>query len=54
MDNKWIYGSSIEHIVSSIREGWPNGIPSFRGQIPDEQIWRISAYVRSMLQQRGQ
>lgn len=48
MDDRWIYGSSIEHIFSSIREGRPNGMPSFRGRLPDEQIWQISAFVRSL------
>jgi cytochrome c oxidase cbb3-type subunit 3 len=48
MDEKWIYGSEIENIVSTIREGRPNGMPSFRGRIPDDQIWQIAAYVRSM------
>lgn len=50
MDSAWIYGSSIEHIVASIREGRPNGMPSFRGRVPDEQIWQIAAYVRSLSQ----
>lgn len=48
MDDKWIYGSSMEHIFSSIREGRPNGMPAFRGRVPDEQIWQIAAYVHSM------
>jgi len=48
MDDKWIYGSEIENIVHTIREGRPNGMPSFRGKIPDEQIWELAAYVRSM------
>ncbi|PSC07043.1 cytochrome C [Alsobacter soli] len=48
MDDRWIYGGSIENIVQTIREGRPNGMPSFRGKIPDEQIWQIAAYVRSM------
>jgi cytochrome c oxidase cbb3-type subunit 3 len=48
MDDKWIYGGEIENIVHTIREGRPNGMPSFRGKIPDEQIWQIAAYVRSM------
>ena len=48
MDAKWIYGSNIENIVSSIREGRPNGMPSFRGKIPDNQIWQIAAFVRSL------
>lgn len=48
MDQKWIYGSKIENIVQTIREGRPNGMPSFRGKIPDDQIWQLAAYVRSM------
>jgi cytochrome c oxidase cbb3-type subunit 3 len=48
MDDRWIYGGSIENIVVTIREGRPNGMPSFRGKIPDDQIWQIAGYVRSM------
>jgi cytochrome c oxidase cbb3-type subunit 3 len=48
MDDKWIYGGEIENIVATIREGRPNGMPSFRGKIPDDQIWELAAYVRSM------
>jgi cytochrome c oxidase cbb3-type subunit 3 len=48
MDDKWIYGSDIENIVATIREGRPNGMPSFRGKIPEDQIWQIAAFVRSM------
>lgn len=48
MDEKWICGGTIENIVATIREGRPNGMPSFRGRIPDDQIWQIAAYVRSM------
>jgi cytochrome c oxidase cbb3-type subunit 3 len=48
MDDKWIYGSSIENIAATIREGRPNGMPSFRGLIPDNEIWQIAAYVRSL------
>lgn len=48
IDDKWIYGASIENIVQTIREGRPNGMPSFRGKVPDEQIWQVAAYVRSM------
>jgi cytochrome c oxidase cbb3-type subunit 3 len=48
MDDKWTYGSNIENIVQSIREGRPNGMPSWRGKIADEQIWELAAYVMSM------
>ena len=48
MDEKWIYGSRIENIYASIVEGRPNGMPSFRNKIPEQQVWQISAYVRSL------
>ena len=48
MDDIWIYGGGIENIVATIREGRPNGMPSFRGKIPDDHIWEIAGYVRSM------
>jgi cytochrome c oxidase cbb3-type subunit 3 len=48
MDEKWSYGGSVENIVQSIREGRPNGMPSWRGKITDEQIWELAAYVLSM------
>jgi len=48
MDDRWIYGDKIENIVQTIREGRPNGMPSFRGKVPDDQIWELAAYVRSM------
>jgi cytochrome c oxidase cbb3-type subunit III len=47
--NEWIYGSSIENIVSTVREGRPKGMPSFRGKLPDDQIWEIAAYVHSLV-----
>lgn len=48
MDDKWIYGHNPEQIFATIIEGRPNGMPSFRGRIPDYQVWEIAAYVRSL------
>ncbi len=48
MDDKWIYGGEIQQIAATIMQGRPNGMPSFRGRIPDEQVWQLAAYVRSM------
>jgi cytochrome c oxidase cbb3-type subunit 3 len=48
MDDKWIYGSAAENIYATIVEGRPNGMPSFRGRIPPQQVWQLVAYVRSM------
>ena len=48
MDAVWIYGDQPENIYSTIVEGRPNGMPSFRQKIPDAQVQQIVAYVRSM------
>ena len=48
MDDKWIYGSAAQNIFATIVEGRPNGMPSFRGKIPTQQVWQLVAYVRSM------
>jgi cytochrome c oxidase cbb3-type subunit 3 len=47
-DDQWIYGHEADQIYHTILEGRPNGMPSFRGKIPDYQIWQLAAYVRSM------
>jgi cytochrome c oxidase cbb3-type subunit III len=48
MDDQWIYGSAPANIYSTIAEGRPNGMPSFGGKIPPNQIWQLVAYVRSL------
>ncbi len=48
IDDKWIYGSRPEQIFATIMEGRPNGMPSFRGKLPEHQAWQLAAYVRSM------
>jgi len=48
MDEKWRYGGSIEQIYATIAQGRPNGMPAFRDKIPEQQIWEIAAYVRSL------
>jgi cytochrome c oxidase cbb3-type subunit 3 len=48
MDDKWIYGGEIQNIFATIRDGRPNGMPSFGQVIPAEQIWQLAGYIRSM------
>jgi cytochrome c oxidase cbb3-type subunit III len=48
MDEVWIYGAEPQNIYATIVEGRPNGMPSFGGHIPDDQVWQLVAYVRSM------
>ena len=48
MDSAWIYGSDPASLFATIMQGRPNGMPSFGGHIPEDQVWKIVAYVRSM------
>jgi cytochrome c oxidase cbb3-type subunit III len=47
-DNDWIYGGQPANIFLSIVQGRPYGMPSYGGQIPDDQVWKIVAYVTSL------
>ena len=48
MDGKWRYGGRIDQIAASISEGRPNGMPSWRGKLTEQQIWQLAAYVRTL------
>ena len=48
MDDAWIYGSRLEQIHQTLVDGRPNGMPSWGGKVPDQQLWQLAAYVRSM------
>ena len=48
MGKTWIYGGSVENIASTIVEGRPNGMPSFRSLLAMEQVWELAAYVKSL------
>ena len=48
MDDVWIYGSRLEQIHQTLVEGRPNGMPSWGNKVPDQQLWQLAAYVRSM------
>jgi len=48
MDELWVYGGSGQNIHDTIVQGRPNGMPSYGAHLPDDQIWMITAYVRSL------
>ena len=48
IDDKWIYGAKGDQIYATISQGRPDGMPSFGGHIPTQQIWQLVAYVQSM------
>jgi cytochrome c oxidase cbb3-type subunit 3 len=48
MDDVWIYGSRLEQIHQTLVDGRPNGMPAWGEKVPDEQLWQLAAYVRSL------
>jgi cytochrome c oxidase cbb3-type subunit 3 len=48
MDGWWSYGPEIESIVHSIRDGRPNGMPSFARRLTTEQMWQLAGYVQKI------
>jgi cytochrome c oxidase cbb3-type subunit 3 len=48
MDGAWIYGGRIAQIHQTLVEGRPNGMPAWGGKIPDQELWQIATYVRSL------
>lgn len=48
MDDDWIYGGEPQNIFDTIMEGRPEGMPSYRGKLPNDDAWKIVAYVQSL------
>ena len=47
-DGRWHFGGSPGEVFQSIYEGRPEGMPAWGGRIPDDQIWRLVTYVRTL------
>ncbi len=47
-DEVWIYGSRPDQIFDTIAQGRANGMPAWGSKIPEDQIWQLVAYIRSM------
>lgn len=48
IDDKWIYGAGSDQIYATISQGRPDGMPSFGGHVPAQQIWQLVAYVQAL------
>lgn len=47
-DEQWLYGSSDPQIAKSIVDGRANGMPAWGVMLTEEQVWQITAYIKSM------
>jgi cytochrome c oxidase cbb3-type subunit 3 len=48
IDERWKYGSTPADVATSIVAGRPQGMPSYRGKVVPQQIYELTAYVRSL------
>ena len=47
-DGRWHFGGTPAEVFESIYEGRPDGMPAWGGRISNDQIWMLTAYVRSL------
>ena len=47
-DNEWLCGGSDYQIFVTILKGRPAGMPSWSGDLKDDEVWKIIAYIRSL------
>jgi len=47
-DGRWHFGGSPGEVFESIYQGRPEGMPAWGGRISNDQIWMLTAYVRSL------
>ena len=47
-DKVWLYGGSDDEIFDSIAEGRSKGMPAWGTKIPEQQIWQLVTYIKTM------
>jgi cytochrome c oxidase cbb3-type subunit 3 len=47
-DVDWLYGHTDAQILSSIAEGRAYGMPAWGTKLPEDQLWKLVAYIKSM------
>ncbi|HEX7020354.1 MAG TPA: c-type cytochrome [Gemmatimonadaceae bacterium] len=47
-DSLWYYGGDEASIFASIAEGRQHGMPSWGSKLPQDQIWKIVTYIKSL------
>jgi cytochrome c oxidase cbb3-type subunit 3 len=47
-DKDWIYGGTDMQVFDSIAQGRAHGMPAWGTRLPEEEIWKLAAYVKSL------
>ena len=49
-DKIWTHGSDLDQVYAFIARGHPGALAHYGERIPTEQLWQITAYVRTLPQ----
>jgi len=47
-DPVWLFGDSDAQIFNSIAQGRSEGMPAWGTRIPEDQIWKLVAYIKTL------
>ena len=47
-DPEWLYGNADARIHDSIARGRAHGMPAWGTTLPDDYIWKITAYIQTL------
>ncbi len=47
-DQTWLYGDRDDQVFDSIAQGRGQGMPTWGTKIPEQQIWKLVAYIKTM------
>lgn len=47
-DSLWYYGGDEASIFASITEGRQHGMPAWGTKLPQDQIWKLVTYIKSL------
>lgn len=47
-DADWIYGGSDAEVFASVLKGRRGIMPSWSGELKEEEIWKVIAYIRTL------
>ena len=47
-DATWIYGNSDAQILDTLIHGRSQGMPAWGNKVPEDQMWKLIAYIQSM------
>lgn len=47
-DDRWLYGGTDADLFITVSGGRKGGMPSWKGQLKDDEIWKVISYVRSL------